>query len=199
MPAEDEISDNTDRDIALVLDSSDLQPTPPVGPIYSHLCFSQISPSPTLRADLELKSIQARSTCLITKATTRSTQSPPCYPRHEGVMTTSELTLSPPAWLTASATTRDIPPTVSEQPSVRNDTKGHYMCVLLKVSDEDDVVFPVLDARDTTGAAATWSRSRCKSENKQLVFVLNKIWCVAISLYPPNLCSPIFLARLGAA
>ncbi|KAH9015909.1 hypothetical protein EDB85DRAFT_785149 [Lactarius pseudohatsudake] len=53
--------------------------------------------------------------------------------------------------------------------------KGHYICTLRKISDEVDVVLPVLVAHDTTGALASWSRSRCKLENKQLVFVLNKI------------------------
>ncbi|KAH9020087.1 hypothetical protein EDB85DRAFT_538820 [Lactarius pseudohatsudake] len=85
-------------------------------------------------------------------------------------MTTSELTLSSLAWLTVSATTRDIPSAVSGQPSVGNGKmKGHYICTLRKISDEVDVVLPVLVAPDTTGAAASWSRSRCKLENKQLV------------------------------
>ncbi|KAH9052325.1 hypothetical protein EDB87DRAFT_506241 [Lactarius vividus] len=75
-------------------------------------------------------------------------------------MTTSELTLSLFAWITVPVTMRDIPSAVSEQPSVENGKiKRHYICRLRKVSDEADVVLPVLHAHDTTGVASCWSRN----------------------------------------
>ncbi|KAH9168541.1 hypothetical protein EDB89DRAFT_2072599 [Lactarius sanguifluus] len=91
---------------------------------------------------------------LVDLATIRSAQSPPCNPRHEDVTMTLELTLSSFAWLTASATKRDIPSAVCGQPSVGSGKmKGHYIRTL-------DVVLLVLDAHD--GAAASWSRRRCE-------------------------------------
>ncbi|KAH9048617.1 hypothetical protein EDB83DRAFT_2317365 [Lactarius deliciosus] len=81
----------------------------------------------------------------------------------------SEQTLPSFAWLTASATVRDIPSTVLGQTSVGSgEMKGHYIRTL-------DVVLLVLDVHDRAAATASWSRWRCEVEDKRLVFVFNKI------------------------
>ncbi|KAH8996045.1 hypothetical protein EDB92DRAFT_1943016 [Lactarius akahatsu] len=68
------------------------------------------------------------------------------------------------AWLTASTTNHGIPSAVSEKLSVGSDKmKGHYIRTLGKVVDEADIVLLMLDAHDTTLAAANWSRSRCST------------------------------------
>ncbi|KAH9025531.1 hypothetical protein EDB85DRAFT_216980 [Lactarius pseudohatsudake] len=53
--------------------------------------------------------------------------------------------------------------------------KGHCIRTLHKVADQTDAVLLVLDARDATGAAASWSRRRCEVADKRLVFVFNMI------------------------
>ncbi|KAH9169764.1 hypothetical protein EDB89DRAFT_2072615 [Lactarius sanguifluus] len=70
---------------------------------------------------------------------------------------------------------RDIPSDVSGRASVASGKmKGHCICTLRKVADQTDAMLLVLDAHDTTGAAASLSRCRCE-EDKRLVFVFNMI------------------------
>ncbi|KAH9169667.1 hypothetical protein EDB89DRAFT_2072778 [Lactarius sanguifluus] len=84
------------------------------------------------------------------KARHNASSDRPRDPRYKDVMTTSELTLSSLAWLTASAAMRDTPSVVSERLSVGSGKmKGHYICSLRKVADEADVVLLALDTHDT--------------------------------------------------
>ncbi|KAH9169203.1 hypothetical protein EDB89DRAFT_1908741 [Lactarius sanguifluus] len=93
------------------------------------------------------KRIQARHNA---SSDVRSADALPRDPRYKDVMTTSELTLSSLAWLTASAAMRDTPSVVSERLSVGSGKmKGHYICSLRKVADEADVVLLALDTYDT--------------------------------------------------
>ncbi|KAH8979263.1 hypothetical protein EDB92DRAFT_393152 [Lactarius akahatsu] len=111
-----------------------------------HLIFVAQSDAANFALAWNSKGIQARLTCLITN---HSAQSSPI---------------------------RDIPSDVSGRASAASGkTKGHCIRTLRKVADQTDAVLLVLDARDTTGAAASWSRRRCEVEDKRLVFVFNMI------------------------
>ncbi|KAH9022726.1 hypothetical protein EDB84DRAFT_491215 [Lactarius hengduanensis] len=106
-------------------------------------------------------------------------------------MTTSELALSLVAWLAASATKHDIPSAVSEKIFVGSGKlKGHDIRTLGKVVDEADVVLLMLDAHDTTGAAANWSRSRCPTRLTQCRVIMLRHLLYDLRIVIPRRPSP---------